>query len=422
MLTEGRVTLDDMVRELSNLPDEVVAPLHARSVLVTYQGGWANHCTQLRIGPFEDEYAALTDRTIGSVRLVAAQVGALNRPSVAGLTEALAAWSRILPRNQSPENAHFRLGTAVIPTVADFQQATNVFHHSSRNPYGQLPAWVMELRDNSGWQSNVDIPRAQYNDTVTGIFRESIGALTEMWLHDSTLREANNFLNSYKIVIPDGRGIVSAEKVGHRRLRFAVSGSASGPLTLAAVIRPAVSPVERKKWSVKPGDLVDLELPPAVVRVEASLLDDDSGWLDQVSLTEQQLDSARAGDGLEAKLSAPRYAAVLQSYQKSVGFAFGQERDLHNATKEAISALESIAKIVSGHHSDSLGQALKHLSESKRLDPALSKAVQALWGYASRKPFVRHGGVRPEDIEEGEARFVLDVSTGAIELLLSLDR
>lgn len=421
MLAERRITLDEVVRELAGLPEGVAAPLHVRSVLVPYRDGWANHCTQLRVGPFADEYRDVKDQRIGAARLLAEEIGQLNQGSIQGLAESMVTWSHVLSKELKLHPAGSALGPETLDNLANFQAGTNAYRHASRNPFSHLPAWVVEVHDTSSWQSNVEIPRSHYYDSVTGIFRESLGALCELWLHDSTLKEANNFLNSYKIVVPDGRGVLTASRLRDQQLLLTIAGSSRAPLTLTAVVRMDDGQIERRKWPVNPGDQVALEAPGTARQVEAMLLDESSEWLDQAFLPESLLRSSR-GEAWVEQLSAPRYAAVLRSYQKAVAFATGPERDLQNAAKEAMSALESAAKIVSGRSSDSLGQALKHLSQSRRLDPSLSRALEALWGYVSRKPFVRHGGVRPEELGESEASFVLEVSRSAISLLLSIDQ
>lgn len=67
------------------------------------------------------------------------------------------------------------------------------------------------------------------------------------------------------------------------------------------------------------------------------------------------------------------------------------EPDLRNAVIQAVSAVESAAKIAVGDESITLGKALGLLGEQKGLHPALVDAWKKTYGYASDEDGLRHG-------------------------------
>jgi hypothetical protein len=121
-------------------------------------------------------------------------------------------------------------------------------------------------------------------------------------------------------------------------------------------------------------------------------------------------------------LAAPRYAGPAEHWRKAEAFAQGSTRDLANAAKEAVCAVEGLAKIVTGEHTLSLGELIKELTSRFNIDGALAKSLSSLWGFASNSPGVRHGGARTATIGDREAQFVLESSAAAIRLLLALDQ
>jgi hypothetical protein len=136
----------------------------------------------------------------------------------------------------------------------------------------------------------------------------------------------------------------------------------------------------------------------------------------------RQPDARGAGAPIAALLSPPRYAGPAAHWQKADEFARGDQRDLPNAAKEAICAVEGLARIVTGAHTDTLGELIKKLKTSHNVKPAMAKTLEGLWGFTSNSPGVRHGGATPATIDEGEARYVVDGCEAAIRFLLTLDR
>lgn len=118
------------------------------------------------------------------------------------------------------------------------------------------------------------------------------------------------------------------------------------------------------------------------------------------------------------RLNIPRYEGPRASLLKSEQYMTSAARDLENATKEAISAVEALARIVTGRQSRTLGELIKDLRDDGKINGAIAKTFDGLWGFASNAPGVRHGAGA---ITEAEARLVVDMSRAAAEYLLTLD-
>lgn len=121
----------------------------------------------------------------------------------------------------------------------------------------------------------------------------------------------------------------------------------------------------------------------------------------------------------EAALKAPRYAGVRAHLSKAHAFLGQDPPDLANSAKEAVCAVEALARLVCGDSTATLGDLIKVLKNKQGLDPALVKALEGIWGYTSNAPAVRHGGVAELDIVQ--AQVTLDLARSSINYLLRAD-
>lgn len=78
--------------------------------------------------------------------------------------------------------------------------------------------------------------------------------------------------------------------------------------------------------------------------------------------------------------------------------------DLRNAIKEAISAVESACKIVSGNPKATLGQALKQIPD---LPGQMQEAFSKLYGYSSNANGIRHALMDEPKLTKAEAKFMI---------------
>lgn len=125
----------------------------------------------------------------------------------------------------------------------------------------------------------------------------------------------------------------------------------------------------------------------------------------------------------EAKgiLSGPDFAGPNEQFSKAVKF-FGArpEPDCSNAVKEAVGAVEGLARILLNDHHILLSDAVQRLRDQKRIHGALSTLIEKLYAYRGDAEGAAHGatGQRPVRLEEAE--FVLAVSASAIVYLARL--
>ncbi len=93
------------------------------------------------------------------------------------------------------------------------------------------------------------------------------------------------------------------------------------------------------------------------------------------------------------RLSADRYQAVAAAWRKANDLLNHPTPDLANAAKEAVGAVEALARITVGDSRATLGEAIKTLGAAGRVKPPLLKGIEELWGWACGEPGVRHAAL-----------------------------
>ena len=87
--------------------------------------------------------------------------------------------------------------------------------------------------------------------------------------------------------------------------------------------------------------------------------------------------------------------------------AHRENPDYRNSIKESISAVESMAREVTGNPKASLGDALAILEKSEHLHPALKKGFSAIYGYTSDEGGIRHAMLEEPNLTVSDAKFFL---------------
>jgi len=93
--------------------------------------------------------------------------------------------------------------------------------------------------------------------------------------------------------------------------------------------------------------------------------------------------------------------------------------DYRNSIKESISAVESLAKVITGKPKATLGEALKILEVSNKIHPALKDSFLKLYGYTSDEGGIRHAMSIEPNLTSDDARFFLMSCTSFINYLKS---
>lgn len=92
--------------------------------------------------------------------------------------------------------------------------------------------------------------------------------------------------------------------------------------------------------------------------------------------------------------------------------------DYRNSIKESISAIESIAKIISNNEKGTLEAALNKLKEKIKLHQALVGGFKQLYGYTSDSDGIRHGLTEDPNCDFEDAKFMLVASSAFINYLI----
>jgi len=95
--------------------------------------------------------------------------------------------------------------------------------------------------------------------------------------------------------------------------------------------------------------------------------------------------------------------------------------DYRNSVKESISAVEALARVITGKPKATLGDALKALGTSGDVDthPALRQAFEKLYGYTSDEDGMRHAMTEKGKVGQAEALYMLVACSAFISYLIA---
>ena len=86
---------------------------------------------------------------------------------------------------------------------------------------------------------------------------------------------------------------------------------------------------------------------------------------------------------------------------------------------KSISAVESMAKEITGKPKATLGEALKVLEVSNKIHPSLKESFSKLYGYTSDEGGIRHAMLSEPNLTAADAKFFLLSCTSFINYLKS---
>ena len=116
----------------------------------------------------------------------------------------------------------------------------------------------------------------------------------------------------------------------------------------------------------------------------------------------------------ELLLSDPRFSGPCEQFERAINcWSLRPRQDSVNAIKEAVGALEGIARIVSGLQQETLGKIVDRFFKNKA-HPAICELIDKIWGYSSSQGGIRHGQVAPLSVGEEEADLLLGVTASLI--------
>jgi len=92
--------------------------------------------------------------------------------------------------------------------------------------------------------------------------------------------------------------------------------------------------------------------------------------------------------------------------------------DYRNSIKESISAIESIAKVISNNRKDSLRGALNKIKGKINLHPSLERGFKQIYGYTSDADGIRHALTEESTCDFEDAKYMLVSSSAFVNYLI----
>ena len=96
-----------------------------------------------------------------------------------------------------------------------------------------------------------------------------------------------------------------------------------------------------------------------------------------------------------------------------------EQPDYRNSIKESISAVESMAKIVTKNDGATLGDALRVLEKNDEIHPALRNGMSNLYGYTNDADGIRHAMLEQPNLTAADAKYFLISCTAFVNYLKS---
>ncbi len=119
--------------------------------------------------------------------------------------------------------------------------------------------------------------------------------------------------------------------------------------------------------------------------------------------------------------NSDQFKSVREHLKQAISlYSDKQKPDFRNSIKESISAVESLAKNISGDDKAALGKALAIIEKKHKIPQSLKLAFNQLYGYTSNEGGIRHGlSDNDIDIDMEEARFMMVTCSAFINYLMN---
>jgi len=132
--------------------------------------------------------------------------------------------------------------------------------------------------------------------------------------------------------------------------------------------------------------------------------------------------SERLLDETRQFLKDARFAGPEEQFAKAVrALSVRPEPDTANCVKDAVGALEGVARIVIGKRSALLSKIVAELERKRVIHPALAKCFVDLYGYRGDAEGAAHGAVTDAPVPLAEAELALNMSASLIIYLVNKD-
>lgn len=167
--------------------------------------------------------------------------------------------------------------------------------------------------------------------------------------------------------------------------------------------------------------LVHTPLPLAVGDVNKILEREMSGYRIRKNIVVPISDSIELAAIDSALAVADRFGGARQHIVSALEkLSQKPQADLRNAITEAVSAVESASRVITGMHKATLSDALKVLEKNGNVHPALKDAWLKLYGYTSDEHGLRHAMTEDPNIDFSTAKYMVVSCSAFLNLLAAL--
>jgi hypothetical protein len=118
-------------------------------------------------------------------------------------------------------------------------------------------------------------------------------------------------------------------------------------------------------------------------------------------------------------LKEPEFKGADEHFEKALkALNIRPKPDVENCVKDAISAIESVGRIIVNDEKVLLSDIIKDMAKNKTIPKPLDEAIQKIYAYRGDQPGVAHGLVGISKVTIDEAEFVLAMSAAIIIYLV----
>ena len=118
-------------------------------------------------------------------------------------------------------------------------------------------------------------------------------------------------------------------------------------------------------------------------------------------------------------LKAPHFKGADQHFEKAIkALNIRPKPDVENCVKDAVSAIESVGRIIADDDKALLSDIIKDMTKKGAIPKPLDQVFQKVYAYRGNEPGVAHGAVDISKVTEDEAELILAMSAAMIIYLV----
>jgi len=118
-------------------------------------------------------------------------------------------------------------------------------------------------------------------------------------------------------------------------------------------------------------------------------------------------------------LKEPEFKGADEHFEKAIkALNVRPNPDVENCIKDAVSAIESVGRIIVKNDKALLSDIIKDMAKKGTIPKPLDQAIQKVYAYRGSEPGVAHGAVQASKVTVDEAEFVLGMAAAIIIYLV----